>query len=74
MSKLPDVFREGQQKHNWKVFNGEQGLPEQLSCDVLIVGTGAGAGITAEVLTRAGLDVILLEEGPLKTSTDFNQK
>jgi hypothetical protein len=74
MSKLPDVFRDGQQKNNWKVFNGEQGLPEQLSCDVVIVGTGAGAGITAEVLTRAGLDVILIEEGPLKTSTDFNQK
>lgn len=74
MSKLPDVFREGQQQHGWKVFNGEHGLPEKLSCDVVIVGTGAGAGITAEVLTRAGLDVILIEEGPLKTSSDFNQK
>jgi choline dehydrogenase-like flavoprotein len=74
MSKQPDVFREGQQKNGWKVFNGEQGLPDALTCDVVIVGTGAGAGITAEVLTRAGLDVILLEEGPLKTSTDFNQK
>ncbi len=74
MSKQPDVFRDGMQQHGWKIFNGEQGLPEKLSCDVVIVGTGAGAGITAEVLTRAGLDVILLEEGPLKTSSDFNQK
>ncbi len=74
MSKLPDLFRDGQQQHGWKVFNGEQGLPQKLSCDVVIIGTGAGAGITAELLTRAGLDVILIEEGPLKTSTDFNQK
>jgi choline dehydrogenase-like flavoprotein len=74
MSKLPDVFREGQQKNGWKLFNGEQGLPETLTCDVAIVGTGAGAGITAELLTKAGLDVILIEEGPLRTSSDFNQK
>jgi choline dehydrogenase-like flavoprotein len=74
MSKLPDVFRDGLKEHGWKIFNGEQGLPEQLSCDVAIIGTGAGAGITAEILTRAGLDVILIEEGPLRTSNDFNQK
>src|SRR5690606_25599336 len=74
MSKLPDVFREGQQRDGWKVFNGELGLPENLTCDVVIVGTGAGAGVTAELLTRAGLDVILIEEGPLRTSSDFNQK
>ena len=35
---------------------------------------GAGAGITAELLTKAGLDVVLIEEGPLRTSSDFNQK
>jgi choline dehydrogenase-like flavoprotein len=45
-----------------------------MSCDVVIVGTGAGAGITAELLSKAGLDVILVEEGPLKSSTDFNQR
>ncbi|MGE5452477.1 MAG: GMC family oxidoreductase N-terminal domain-containing protein [Acidobacteriota bacterium] len=73
MSKLPDLFREGQQS-GWKTTNGEQGLPEQLSCDVVIVGTGAGAGITAEILTKAGLDVVLVEEGPLRTSSDFNQR
>jgi choline dehydrogenase-like flavoprotein len=74
MSKLPDVFREGLEKNRWKVFNGEQGLPENLTCDVAIIGTGAGAGVTAELLTKAGLDVILIEEGPLRTSSDFNQK
>jgi choline dehydrogenase-like flavoprotein len=49
-------------------------LPDKLSCDVAIVGTGAGAGITAELLTAAGLSVVLIEEGPLKSSTDFRQR
>ena len=73
MSKLPDPFREGLAR-GWKATNGETGLPAEVQCDVVIVGTGAGAGITAELLTKAGLDVVLIEEGPLKTSSDFNQK
>jgi choline dehydrogenase-like flavoprotein len=40
---------------------------------VAIVGSGAGAGITAELLTAAGLSVVLVEEGPLKSSRDFRQ-
>lgn len=44
-----------------------------MQCDVAIVGSGAGAGITAELLTDAGLDVVLVEEGPLKSSSDFRQ-
>ncbi len=73
MSKLPDPFRAGLSR-GWHVTHAEQGLPEQISCDVAIVGTGAGAGITAEILTKAGLAVVLIEEGPLRTSTDFNQR
>ena len=42
-----------------------------LDADVAIVGTGAGGGTAAEILTRAGLRVILLEEGPLASSKDF---
>ncbi|GAA5178065.1 GMC family oxidoreductase [Niveibacterium umoris] len=42
-----------------------------LEADVVIVGTGAGGGTTAERLTQAGLSVILLEEGALNTSRDF---
>jgi len=48
MSKLPDPFREGLAK-GWKASNGAQGLPETVECDVVIVGTGAGGGITAEL-------------------------
>lgn len=43
-----------------------------IETDVVIVGTGAGGGTAAEVLTKAGLGVVLLEAGPLKTSSAFN--
>ncbi len=42
-----------------------------LEADVVIVGTGAGGGTTAEILAEAGLAVILLEEGALQTSRVF---
>jgi choline dehydrogenase-like flavoprotein len=44
----------------------------QLDADVAIVGTGAGGGTAAEILSRAGLRVVLIEEGPLKSSRDFH--
>ena len=43
----------------------------QLEGDVVVIGTGAGGGTAAYCLARAGLDVILLEEGPLRTARDF---
>lgn len=36
----------------------------KLEADVIIIGSGAGGASVADVLTRAGLDVIMLEEGP----------
>ena len=73
MSALTDPIREGLQR-GWKVLGGELGpIPEKIVCDVVIIGSGAGAGITAELLARAGLQVVMVEEGPLKSSTDFNQ-
>jgi choline dehydrogenase-like flavoprotein len=56
----------------WKVTDAstlERDL--RLTCDVAVVGTGAGGGLTAEILANAGLDVVLLEEGPLRSSRDF---
>ena len=74
MSRQPDLFRDGL-AGGWKVLGGELGpVPEQLRCDVVIVGSGAGGGISAELLARAGFDVIVLEDGPLKTSRDFHQR
>ncbi|HUG25307.1 GMC family oxidoreductase [Piscinibacter sp.] len=74
MSSIPDPIRSGLAR-GWKVLGGPYAAPPaQIRCDVAIVGSGAGAGITAELLTQAGLDVVLVEEGPLKTSTDFKQR
>ena len=74
MSQFQDPIRDGL-KRGWKVFGGALGAaPEKIICDVAIVGSGAGAGITAELLAKAGLQVVMVEEGPLRSSTDFNQK
>jgi choline dehydrogenase-like flavoprotein len=70
---IEDPIRAGLAR-GWKVHGGPHApLPSTLSCDVAIIGTGAGAGITAELLTAAGLNVVLIEEGPLKSSADFRQ-
>ncbi|SFB92465.1 Choline dehydrogenase [Polaromonas sp. OV174] len=74
MSQLKDPIRDGLRR-GWKVWGGALGqAPEKISCDVAIIGSGAGAGITAELLAKAGLQVVMVEEGPLKSSSDFNQK
>ncbi|MCM2253194.1 MAG: GMC family oxidoreductase [Ramlibacter sp.] len=74
MSNLPDPIRDGLRR-GWKILGGPYGeAPPRMVCDVAIVGSGAGAGITAEVLTKAGLKVLIVEEGPLRSSSDFNQR
>jgi len=73
VSSIPDPIRAGLAA-GWHVKGGPHGeLPASLTCDVAIVGSGAGAGITAELLTRAGLQVVIVEEGPLRSSSDFRQ-
>lgn len=73
VNTLPDPIAEGLQR-GWQVFGGTlPAAPEKITCDVAIVGSGAGAGITAELLTKAGLKVVMVEEGPLKSSSDFKQ-
>jgi choline dehydrogenase-like flavoprotein len=74
MSSLQDPIRDGLAR-GWKVFGGPYAPPPAtLSCDVAIIGSGAGAGITAELLSKAGLQVVIVEEGPLKSSADFRQQ
>jgi choline dehydrogenase-like flavoprotein len=74
MSKIQDPIKDGLAR-GWKVMGGPFAPPPaQITCDVAIIGSGAGAGITAELLSKAGLQVLIIEEGPLKSSTDFNQK
>jgi len=74
MTNIIDPIAAGLQR-GWKVLGGKHGaLPERITCDVAIIGSGAGSGITAELLTKAGLNVVIVEEGQLKSSTDFKQR
>lgn len=43
----------------------------QMTCDVVVVGTGAGGGTVAGVLASAGLDVVILEAGDYRNESDF---
>jgi choline dehydrogenase-like flavoprotein len=45
-----------------------------LEADVAIVGSGAGGGVSAEILAQAGLHVVVIEEGPLASSSDFHMR
>ena len=74
MSQFHDPIVAGLER-GWKVLDGAALAQDQtLEADVVIVGTGAGGGVTAETLARAGLKVILLEEGPLKSTRDFRMR
>ena len=45
---------------------------EELECDVVVVGTGAGGAPVAKELAEKGLAVLMLEEGDHFTRMDFN--
>ena len=71
---LPDPFREGLAR-GWNVIDASAIAGDAvLEADVAIVGSGAGGGTAADILTAAGLSVIMVEEGPLRTSTDFRMR
>jgi len=68
---MRDPFREGLAA-GWKHIDASGLVADQtFDADVVIIGSGAGGGVSAELLSAAGLEVILVEEGPLKTTGDF---
>ena len=68
---VPDLFLQGVAR-GWQVIDAATIEHETtLEADVIIIGTGAGGGTSAEILTQNGFKVILVEEGSLKTSSDF---
>ena len=71
---IQDPIRKGLDS-GWKVIDASKVEAERnFDADVVIVGTGAGGGVSAEILARAGLNVLLVEEGPLKSTRDFKMR
>lgn len=68
---IRDPWKEGIEA-GWNVIDGAALQTDQtLEADVVIIGTGAGGGVAAEIFTNAGLKVILIEAGRLKSSDQF---
>lgn len=71
---IPDPFLQGIAS-GWQVQNASKLDNDlQLEADVVIVGSGAGGATSAELLSAAGLRVLIVEEGPLRTSSDFKMQ
>jgi choline dehydrogenase-like flavoprotein len=68
---IQDPIRDGLNKGWMHIDASQLGKDAILEADVCIVGTGAGGAITADVLSDTGLKVVMIEEGMLRTSTDF---
>lgn len=74
---IRDPYRDGAAR-GWRVVNmvdasrSERDIED--AADVVIVGSGAGGGIAAEILAKSGLRVIVVEEGPLRSTHDFKMK
>ncbi|MFT4047903.1 MAG: GMC family oxidoreductase [Solimonas sp.] len=68
---ISDLYTDGAAR-GWRVRDASTlERDETLEADVVIVGSGAGGGTAAEILSASGLNVLMLEEGALYTSRDF---
>jgi choline dehydrogenase-like flavoprotein len=74
MSVIPDPIQAGLAA-GWQVTDGARLTADRtFEADVVIVGSGAGGGVTAEILALSGLKVLIVEEGALKSSKDFKMR
>src|SRR5471030_2019293 len=71
---IPDPIQAGLAA-DWRVTDCSRIDADQVvDADVVIVGSGAGGGVSAEILALAGLRVVIVEEGALKSSKDFKMQ
>ncbi len=68
---IADPIKQGLAK-GWDHVDGAKLTSSQhYEADVVIIGSGAGGGISAEELAKAGFKVIVVEMGGFKSSSDF---
>jgi choline dehydrogenase-like flavoprotein len=71
---IPDPIQAGLAR-GWDVIDGATLQADRtIEADVVIVGSGAGGGVSAEILALAGLKVVIVEEGALKSSQHFKMR
>jgi choline dehydrogenase-like flavoprotein len=71
---IPDPIEAGLAR-GWKVIDASRlDADRRFDADVVVIGSGAGGGVTAEILALSGLSVIIVEEGGLKSSRDFRMR
>ncbi|UGQ47879.1 GMC family oxidoreductase [Massilia endophytica] len=73
-NRIPDPIAAGLAS-GWQVVDAATLTGARtIEADVAIIGSGAGGGVTAEILALAGLKVLIVEEGALKSSRDFKMR
>ncbi|MDC8760107.1 GMC family oxidoreductase [Janthinobacterium fluminis] len=71
---IPDPIEAGLAA-GWRVLDASTLEGDRVfEADVVVIGSGAGGGVTAEILSAAGLKVIIVEEGALKSSRHFKMR
>lgn len=71
IENIPDAWKQGVEA-GWDLIDGARLEGDRtLEADVVIVGSGAGGAVSAEILAQAGLKVVIVEAGRLHSSNDF---
>ena len=68
---MSDIIQEGLDK-GWNVVSASSLLDKTvLEVDIAIIGSGAGGATSAEILSKQGYNVLIIEEAKLRHQKDF---